>query len=83
MITKRRTRIATALATLLSTPLPAFAQTSTAQSPHVPLQKTIGQSGPAGYDAAVVGGAALRTAAVGAYGPYGAACGYYPYPPCY
>jgi hypothetical protein len=39
-----------------------------------------------GLGAAAVGGAALGAAAVaGAYNPYpyGAACGYYPYPPCY
>jgi hypothetical protein len=46
-----------------------------------------------GYGAAAVGGAALGAAAVGAaaastypygaYPYYGAACGYYPYPPCY
>jgi hypothetical protein len=37
------------------------------------------------YAAAAVGGAALGAAAVGAAAayPYGAACGYYPYPPCY
>jgi hypothetical protein len=35
-----------------------------------------------GYGAAAVGGAALGVAAANAY-PYGAACGYYPYPPCY
>jgi hypothetical protein len=29
------------------------------------------------------GGAALGAAAAGAYPGYGAACGYYPYPPCY
>jgi hypothetical protein len=34
------------------------------------------------YAAAAVGGAALGAAAASAY-PYGAACGYYPYPPCY
>lgn len=48
----------------------------------------------AGIGVAAVGGAALGAAAVGgaaalgaaaasAYGPYGVACGYYPYPPCY
>jgi hypothetical protein len=38
----------------------------------------------AGYGAAAVGAAAVGAAAAGAYyGPYGAACGYYPYPPCY
>jgi hypothetical protein len=36
----------------------------------------------AAVGAAAVGGAALGAAAAGAY-PYGAACGYYPYPPCY
>jgi hypothetical protein len=46
-----------------------------------------------GYGVAAVGGAALGAAAVGAaaasaypygaYPYYGAACGYYPYPPCY
>ena len=37
-----------------------------------------------GYGAAAVGGAALGAAAAGAYyGPYGTACGYYPYGPCY
>jgi hypothetical protein len=37
------------------------------------------------YAAAAVGGAALGAAAAGAAAayPYGAACGYYPYPPCY
>jgi len=36
-----------------------------------------------GVGAAVVGGAAIGAAAAGAYNPYyGAACGYYPYPPC-
>jgi hypothetical protein len=34
------------------------------------------------YAAAAVGAAAVGAAAAGAY-PYGAACGYYPYPPCY
>jgi len=33
-----------------------------------------------GYGAAALGGAA---AAGAYYGRYGAACGYYPYPPCY
>jgi hypothetical protein len=40
----------------------------------------------AGYGAAALGGAALGAAAVGAAAsryPYGGACGYYPYPPCY
>jgi hypothetical protein len=38
----------------------------------------------AGYGAAAVGAAAVGAAAAGAYyGPYGPACGYYPYPPCY
>jgi hypothetical protein len=37
----------------------------------------------AGYGAAAVGGAALGAAAAPYYGSYGAACGYYPYPPCY
>ena len=39
----------------------------------------------ASYAAAAVGGAALGAAAVGAAAayPYGAACGYYPYPRCY
>jgi hypothetical protein len=36
----------------------------------------------AGYGAAAVGAAAVGAAAAGAY-PYGGACGYYPYPPCY
>jgi hypothetical protein len=39
------------------------------------------------YAAAAVGGAAIGAAAAGAAAanayPYGAACGYYPYPPCY
>jgi hypothetical protein len=37
------------------------------------------------YAAAAVGGAALGAAAAGAAAayPYGAACGYHPYPPCY
>jgi hypothetical protein len=38
--------------------------------------------GAAAVGAAAVGGAALGAAAAGAY-PYGATCGYYPYPPCY
>jgi len=42
---------------------------------------------PYGYGAAALGGAALGAAAAGAAAanayPYGAACGYYPYPPCY
>jgi hypothetical protein len=37
----------------------------------------------AGYGAAALGGAALGVAAANAAYPYGAACGYYPYPPCY
>jgi len=40
-----------------------------------------------GYGAAAIGGAAIGGAAIGAAAasayPYGAACGYYPYPPCY
>jgi len=41
-----------------------------------------GGHGAAAVGAAAVGGAALGAAAAGAY-PYGATCGYYPYPPCY
>ncbi len=37
----------------------------------------------AAVGAAAVGGAALGAAAAGAYSGYGAACGYYPNPPCY
>jgi len=37
----------------------------------------------AAYGAAAVGAAAVGAAAAGAYPDYGAACGYYPYPPCY
>jgi hypothetical protein len=37
----------------------------------------------AAYGAAAVGAAAVGAAAAGAYSDYGAACGYYPYPPCY
>jgi hypothetical protein len=37
----------------------------------------------AGYGAAAIGGAAIGAAAASAYPYYGAACGYYPNPPCY
>jgi len=37
----------------------------------------------AAVGAAAVGAAAVGAAAAGAYPNYGAACGYYPYPPCY
>jgi hypothetical protein len=42
-----------------------------------------GGYGAAAVGAAAVGGAALGAAAASAYPYYGAACGYYPYPPCY
>jgi hypothetical protein len=38
--------------------------------------------GAAAVGAAAIGGAALGAAAASTY-PYGTACGYYPYPPCY
>jgi hypothetical protein len=41
-----------------------------------------GGYGAAAVGAAAVGGAALGAAAASTY-PYGATCGYYPYPPCY
>ena len=42
-----------------------------------------GGYGAAAVGAAAVGGAALGAAAASTYPYYGAACGYYPYPPCY